>query len=168
MKRRQTRHVLPALLLLALSLSACHDLTPGVRYDGLNAYAVAESVARAASVYDPSITTDSLLEKTTAYADQLTSKTKDQAVKATYKDMYLLLHQAFEGFLPEHIGARTFQAYVLPREQIVGYSKLDEKTKASFDWIRSRGLISNPMALSDGAVLSESSVRTMLMISSPP
>ncbi|MBO4540766.1 MAG: hypothetical protein J5736_02195 [Bacilli bacterium] len=162
MKRKRIGTFTSLSLLVLLSLSACEGLKPGIRYDGLNAYAVAEKVAKAASVYGSSFTADSLMAKTLSYSDALSSKTKEDAVKANFNDVVLLLHQAFGDILPQRIGARTFQGYPLAFEDVIGASELDAKSQESLRWLCSTGLLTSNAIFSGDLILDDKAIALML------
>ena len=163
MKKKNKRLILPFLAVVGFALSSCENLEPGLRFNGLNAYAVANEVARVASVYGPDITGDSLMEKTSSYADEFSSRKPKDKVLANFNDLALLLHEAFADIMPEHVGARTFQGACTSLGQIVFDKPLTEQSKKAFEWLCSRGLFSSAGVFSPkNSIIDQVSLRRMM------
>ena len=107
--------------------------------DVFNAYHLAEKIAYAASKYGDPVTAKGLMDKV---SEDLSSRGSGMEVKATNKDLVLLLHAAFNGITPERVGIRNFQGYKnfsLVALNLEGFTR-DTPAYEAIKWLNDLGL----------------------------
>ena len=105
----------------------------------LNAYGLAEKIAKAASKYGNAITASELVASVSA---DLSSTEENKQIAANNRDLVLLLQSAFASRMPEHIGARKFQGYSnysLLAINTDGF-QTNDSGYAAIKWLNDRGL----------------------------
>ncbi len=161
MKKRRIHLFTFLALISGFCLSSCENLIPGLRFNGFNAYALAEKIANAATRYGSSVNAESLISRSRPYAELLSSSSQEDRVSATMNDFVLMAHEAFKDVIPAHIGARTFQGFPMAYDRLVE-TPLDEQSEEALRFLLNRGLYAESQVYFQVAPINEKRAQKML------